>query len=97
MAETCVASGSLQTERAIYLTKTPFQLRDILMRLHMESDSCDRSVHAKNRLETLANFRLLFNHEVDKLTTVPYSPLPQVPSTHPEKTCLVRGWMGRGL
>ena len=38
-----------------------FQLHDILMRLHVESDSCDRSVHAKNRLETLANFRLLFN------------------------------------
>ena len=34
---------SLQTKRAIYLMKTPFQLHDILMPLHTESDSCDRS------------------------------------------------------
>ena len=34
---------SLQTKRAIYLKKTPFQLHDILMPLHTESDSCDRS------------------------------------------------------
>ena len=37
------------------MTKTPFQLHDILMPLHTESDSCDRSgvgiFHAKNRLE----------------------------------------------
>ena len=53
----CVASGrlhtdgtqeenvmsSLQTKGAIYLTKTPFQLHNILMSLHVESDSCDRS------------------------------------------------------
>ena len=46
---------SLQTKTAIYLTKTPFQLHDILMPLHTESDSCDRSgvgtFHAKNHLE----------------------------------------------
>ena len=38
---------SLQTKRAIDLTKTPFQLNcklhDILMPLHVESDSCDHS------------------------------------------------------
>ena len=34
---------SPQTKRAIYLTKTPFQLNDILMPFHMESDFCDHS------------------------------------------------------
>ena len=34
--------SSVQTKRAVYLTKTPFQLDDILS-LHRESDSCDRS------------------------------------------------------
>ena len=74
----CVASGrlrtdgmeeenvtsSLQTKWAIYLAKTPFQLHDILMPLHVESDSCDRFgvgvheeyFHAKNRLEKLCVF-----------------------------------------
>ena len=34
------------------MTKTPFQLHDILMPLHTESDSCDQEYfHAKKRLE----------------------------------------------
>lgn len=36
-------------------------------------------------------------HKVDKLTTVLYSPFPEVPSTRPKKTCLIRGWVGRGF
>ena len=31
-----------------YLTKTPFQVLDILMPLHTESDSCDRSGRSRN-------------------------------------------------
>ena len=49
--------SSLQTKGAIYLTKTPFQLHNILMSLHVESDSCDRSgvgiFSCKNHLEYL--------------------------------------------
>ena len=35
-------------------------------------------------------------HEVDKLTTLLYSPLPQVHSTRPKKTCLIREEGGEG-
>ena len=50
---------SLQTKRALYLTKTPLNcnLCIILMPLHVESDSCDRSgveyLLAKKHLQKL--------------------------------------------
>ena len=47
MQEENNAMSNLQTNIAIYLTKTPFQLycklHNILMPLHIESDSCDHS------------------------------------------------------
>ena len=39
-----------------FLTKTPSQTHDILVPLHMESDSCDRSGVGINRPEKLRVF-----------------------------------------